>query len=452
MSRLPELQAQLLADFSRRAEQLPAQLKHWTSLAAVNQDGMGIHQSQIRAVELLLSNSVQRQTDLAKSLQPGLSERDFSEIRRKLESELVGSNSLMATFRYILDQRNASYGEPLRVADLVAASCYLDFATKINGWLDKKPNLHPAPPLTFLNARLAPAAITRKHTVSAIGLDMFERKEAQMPISVISIPFPDAFSIWSLCSVYHEVGHLFERELGLNKAISAAVTHVVSADTAAVWGLWSREIIADAFGVVFGGPAYTYSLAAMLLKSVEDTVSMGAEDHPSGYVRAFLAAAMLRSLTDDFAAEAANLEDEWTARYTAGAGLLQSLRLECSAVANAVLNTKIEALGRHALRELNPYLAAEAGKMRELAGVLRGETSQYNGQFRFRYLPGAAQFAALDESRQPVVNLAKVHGNSVEFAREQAKNQPQWLADEIDEEYLTALAAKISFADLNLEE
>ena len=70
-----------------------------------------------------------------------------------------------------------------------------------------------------------------------------------------------------------------------------------------------------------------------------------------GLCQGGLAAAMLRSLTDEFAPDATNLEEEWTARYAAGVGLQESLRQECSAVANVVLNTKLEALGLHSLRE-----------------------------------------------------------------------------------------------------
>lgn len=44
-------------------------------------------------------------------------------------------------------------------------------------------------------------------------------EETQLTVPVISLPFPYTITLWNYCSLYHEVGHPVDEDLGIGKAL-----------------------------------------------------------------------------------------------------------------------------------------------------------------------------------------------------------------------------------------
>src|SRR5262249_49925961 len=102
------IQAQLTVELQRRTALLPSQLDHPKTLADANQDGMGIHQSQILTITELLDELLDRQRTAVAGLAASLPPEDFAARRVDVEQLLTGTHSVMATFRYVFTQRRDS--------------------------------------------------------------------------------------------------------------------------------------------------------------------------------------------------------------------------------------------------------------------------------------------------------------------------------------------------------
>ena len=63
-----------------------------------------------------------------------------------------------------------------------------------------------------------------RHEFRQVGLKLYTDTENNLPISMILIPFHDTIAVWTLCSLYHEVGHLFDNDLNLRDELTTAMT------------------------------------------------------------------------------------------------------------------------------------------------------------------------------------------------------------------------------------
>src|SRR5262249_10181450 len=141
------------------------------------------------------------------------------------------------------------------------------------------------PPLTYFNAMLSPAAITRRHTLNKVGLQLYSELERQLPISVISIPVHDVVGLWTFCSLYHEVGHLLDNDIGLRAELAGAISALaeqqsLGAARVASWQRWVPEMLADAFGVLLGGAGFGYAMVSLLARSSDEVRTDRLDAHP----------------------------------------------------------------------------------------------------------------------------------------------------------------------------
>lgn len=430
-----EVQQQLTYELRTRVGLLPGVINELKNLAAKDSNGMGIHQSQIETVKALLDKMQVEKDPLVKQLSPDLPREEFAARREEIEQFLTVANSIMATFRYVFAQRDDSPTDKaiLDIADLVAAFCYKPYMELANTWRGLPKDHYREPPLIYLNAMLSPAAISRRHDLRQVGLKLYTDTENNLPISMISIPFHDTIAIWTLCSLYHEVGHLIDNDLNLRDAVTSAMTTALrksggndseAATRRTVWNFWVAEMLADAFGVLLGGAAYGYSLLGMIFRSAADVTTVREDNHPNEHVRAHLLAALLRATGVPALAEAAQrITQTWRAAYGEIVEL-QPYVNECEVVAEVLLKTKLDVLKDqqkqdsqpHALVEFGYRLAADHSKIEKLASWLRLGTDRPSpDNYSYQLIPAAAQLAVEGVTENFENNYQAIQKATLEF-------------------------------------
>jgi hypothetical protein len=447
----------LALELERRAQVLPAEVGRWKALTAANVQGLGIHRSQFEAVTVMLDALLSRQRDLVETLDDAAGTPAFPVRRVELERELSGSHGIMAIFQHILAQRQGdlAYRDALDAADLLAAECYKKCIDRARTWnvLDPAQPFRE-PPLTYLNAALSPTAATRRHQLGLFGLPGEGITELKLPVSVLSLPFDYTAAVWTYCALYHEVGHPLDQDLKIAEALDAPVQQAVAAANQAQWRTWLREMVADVFGVIFGGVAYAHSLASLLIRPPADVVRLDPQDkHPNAYVRMFLIAEMLRGFAPQVAemgATATELETLWKARYPA-TDELAPLVLECQAVVKVVVGTKLVVLKGHALGEFGDTMAADHAAIVKLASWLKSGFKRPDpNEYAVRLVPAAAQLALLAVVPAEAASYAGIHDRAGQFIK--AIPRPQFLgpAGQVDVEarrkFFRELTKQISFA------
>ncbi len=433
-----EVQQQLTYELRNRVGLLPGVINELKDLAAKDSNGMGIHQSQIETVKALLDKMQLEKDPLINQLSADLPRDEFAARREEIEQFLTVVNSIMATFRYVFAQRDDSPADKaiLDIADLVAAFCYKPYMELANRWRGLPKDHYREPPLIYLNAMLSPAAISRRHDLRQVGLKLYTDTENNLPISMISIPFHDTIAIWTLCSLYHEVGHLFDNDLNLRDELSTALTAALknsgeqnseAATRRTVWNSWIAEMLADAFGVLLGGAAYGYSLLGMIFRSAVDVTTVSGDNHPNEHVRAHLLAALLRATGVPGLAEAAQkITLTWQAAYGEIVELQPYVK-ECDVVADVLLKTKLDVLRDqqkqdsqpHALVEFGYKLAADHSKIESLASWLRSGTDRPDpDNYNYQLIPAAAQLAVEGVTEDFENNYPAIQRATLDFISE----------------------------------
>lgn len=477
---MPNLQQQIATELCRRTELLPHEIGEWNTQSATNEYGMGIHQSQVKTVTKLFNSMLEKQNALIKDMNPdkvaALSQETFTTKRTDLEQLLTGSHSIMATFRYIFSQRDDTqpYANILDAADLVAATCYLPCIQLFNRWNKIPDENYREPPLIYLNARLSPAAITRRHNFSLIGLALEAEEEMKLPLSIISLSFHDTASFWTLSSIYHEVGHVLAQDMNLNDDLSAALQKAFEArpnkDT---WKTWLNEMIADTFGVLLGGEGFARCLVSMLFKTKNEVIEeSGTGKHPNSYVRVFLLGALLRRTgVDEFKAVADSIEAEWKSFYDAPS-ILDPFVEECEKVAEVLLTAPLPVLGEQ--RSLLSFAIDKTEGINSLPDLKQDHTyagaiarylpaKKINNNFiaatqkpadLIRLIPAAAQLALRRVETDHLKQFESIHKNALELTLQlQKEAKMEFMGEDTNkhEAYLESLINKLDFSSLKLE-
>jgi hypothetical protein len=470
---MPTIKEQIATELTLRTSLLPNEITEWNRQSKNNDFGMGIHQSQVQAVTRLFDGMLTKQNALKEALSPektaAMAQEEFTKQRQMLEQSLTGTHSIMATFRYIFSQRDDTqpYKKILDAADLVAAYCYLPCMKQANRWRDKPADNYREPPLIHLNAKLSPAAITRRHYFGFIGLELHGEEGLQLPISIISLPFHDTTAFWTLSSIYHEVGHVLDQDLKLRDEFQIKLlAKLDGSPNKNLWGkTWRGEIIADAFGVLLGGAGFARALMNMLFKTKQEVLEATPGEHPNSYVRMFLVSELLRKTRiDELRTVADSIVADWKAFYGEPPEW-QSYVRECATVAEVLLEEPLTALNQKCLMDFArdnaefqhaPDLQVDFQRTKALAKFLL--TGQEEDAFTtadpeslIRLVPGAAQWAlqGIDEANQQT--FEKLHTAALDFILK--IEHPQFLAGGSAEHnaYLDSIIDQLDFSSLNIE-
>jgi hypothetical protein len=477
---MPNLQQQIATELCRRTELLPQEIQDWNVQSDTNKYGMGIHQSQVKTVTKLFNSMLEKQNVLKKDMDPAqataMSQETFTSKRMELEQLLTGSHSIMATFRYIFSQRDATqpFGEILDAADLVAACSYLPCIKIFNRWTGLPDENYREPPLIYLNAKLSPAALTRRHRFSLIGLALEAEEQTMLPLSIISLSFHNTVGFWTLSSIYHEVGHVLTQDIALTDDLSAVMQDKFAASPNKDWWSkhWLSEMIADTFGVLLGGEGFVRCLVNMLFNTKREVVEeSGTGKHPNSYVRVFLLGALLRRTgVDEFRALADSIETEWKSFYDIPLALNTFVQ-ECDTVADVLLNAPLTVLGDQrsllsfALDKTSginsvPDLARDHRYTKAIARYLPAKkvNNAYSEARQtpadlIRLIPAAAQLAIQMVETDHLQQFENIHKNAMNLTLQlQLDAQMEFLADDpAHEAYLDSLINKLNFSSLKVE-
>jgi hypothetical protein len=206
-------------------------------------------------------------------------------------------------------QRLSSFGERLRAVDRIGASCYRDIYVGL-GTARPTPSLLP---FSYADSGFSPSTYRR-------GVPLRRLRYHPNLFPLVVIPQHRLENVWALSSVLHEISHNLQADLGLweevPKRIYARLTTdgSLSADVARIWARWHKEMMADMFALVLGGPAAVESLMDVVARAPASTLQFNPQGvHPTPYLRVLISLVLLRRLGLD--TMAADLRRVWLRLY-----------------------------------------------------------------------------------------------------------------------------------------
>jgi hypothetical protein len=205
-------------------------------------------------------------------------------------------------------QRLSSFGERLRSVDRIGANCYEDLYVGL-GTAQPTPSLLP---FSYADSGFTPATYRR-------GVPLRRLRYHPNLFPLITLPQHRLDNVWALSSVLHEVSHNLQADLGLWDVMPKALYQRLTGGrlppgVARTWARWHKEIMADMFALVLGGPAAVESLMDVVGRSPASTLTFSPTGvHPTPYLRVPISLALLRRL--GFGRMAADLGRVWQRLY-----------------------------------------------------------------------------------------------------------------------------------------
>ena len=189
-------------------------------------------------------------------------------------------------------QRLSTFGERLRTVDRICTNCYEDLYVGL-GTAQPIPSLLP---FSYASSGFSPATFRR-------GVPMKRLRHNPNIFPLIMLPQHRLDNVWALSSILHEVSHNLQADIGLWEVIPARVYQRLTTegklplDIAQVWAQWHKEIMADMFALILGGPAAVESLMDVVGRSPASTVQFSPDSvHPTPYLRVLINLILLRRL------------------------------------------------------------------------------------------------------------------------------------------------------------
>ncbi len=288
-------------------------------------------------------------------------------------------------------QRLSTFGERLRAVDRIAANCYEDLYVGL-GTAQPTPTLLP---FSYANSGFSPATFRR-------GVPLRRLRYHQNLFPLIMLPQHRLDNVWALSSVLHEVSHNLQADLGLWQEIPARIFQRltergrIAPDVARVWARWHKEMMADMFALVLGGPAAVESLMDVVGRAPASTVRyspMGV--HPTPYLRTLINLVLLRRM--GFQQVAGDLLRVWQRLYPRvtpadiPAPILQSFDTVAELAVDTMVFQPYKQFGGKSLAQVLVF-GPQQMAMIEQAGR-RLAAGQETGTVPPRFMIGAARYA-----------------------------------------------------------
>jgi hypothetical protein len=275
--------------------------------------------------------------------------------------------------------------------------------SKARNWEIVSPDKLREPPLVCLEAHPGPVTFSRRAPLGALRSSLRRYRDLRLPIPMVLMPVDQTGCAWLLPLLCHEVGHNVDQDLQLSseltKALLLGTDGKIPSVRQDIWYGWSKEILADAFGVLLGNAGFALALASLLLVLAPGSLQQEydrSDPHPHPAVRVPLVLAMLRRLGATSLSDVIGRIEEdlrgvqappWAAAFVD----------DLDAIAATFLEAKVGALGGRAVRELHAEVAADLRRVRPLEGFLMsGElrpSPDKPSYYPYRLVPIAAQLA-----------------------------------------------------------
>jgi hypothetical protein len=363
-------------ELQQKLASLRWEFEKWRARTEENQE-LQKHHTQVRAVTGILEMLAGAVDEALKGTLPD--DRVLAE-SVTIELRILELHRMWEFFRSKLALRYVPWFEDyLLAADEFAWACYepcLRFANREIG---------REPPLVFLNGGSSPFTVPRGAAYAAedvpgetMRTEQFEEALQRIPIPVIGIPWFQVKHLPDALVIGHEVGHDVERDLNLAPALASLLDATLAADTVPderrrAWHAWTREVFADVYGVLAGGPAFVEVVIDFLVGDPSAIAREWQGDpswglYPTSTLRVLLACAVLEQC--GFAGDTVGpLRSRWTALYDRHA--LTEFEPDVPRVARALVNGPYAELRDKPLTELlsfSPSDYAAASKAADRAG------------------------------------------------------------------------------------
>lgn len=294
-------------------------------------------------------------------------------------------------------QRLSGFGERLLAVDRMAANCYEDLYI---GLAVARPT--PALlPFSYADSGFTPSTYRR-------GVPLRRLRHHRNLFPLIVLPQHRLDAPWALSSVLHECSHNLQADLGLWDVLPGLIHRRLATDglppeVAQTWARWHKEMTADLFALLLGGPAAVESLMDVVGRSRRATVSFDpAGVHPVPYLRVLISLELLRRI--GLAQLAEDLGQVWRRLYPDVTGaelptpLLRTFGRACGLAVETVALTPHPQLAGKRLVDVLPFGPDQAA-MIELAGRRLAEGAD-PGAVPLRFMVSAARYA-LDQRLAP---------------------------------------------------
>jgi len=291
----------------------------------------------------------------------------------------------------LFSQRLSSFGERLRSVDRIAANCYEDVYLAL-GTARPTPSLLP---FSYAQSGFSPLTIRR-------GVPMAKLRYHPNLFPLIMLPQHRLDNVWALSSVLHEVSHNLQADLGLWEEMPKRIYQRMVTEgrflpaTAQVWARWHKEIMADMFALLLGGPGALESLMDVVgLPASTTTRFVPLAVHPTPYLRVLINTVLMRRMGLETLAN--DLENVWKRLYpnvttdTIPAQILERFTPAAELVVDTMVFQPYPQFGNKTMAQLIPFGASQMA-MIEYASECLG-AGKDPGTVPPRFMIGAARLA-----------------------------------------------------------
>ena len=287
-------------------------------------------------------------------------------------------------------QRLSRFGERLRAVDRIAANCYEDLYLGL-GTAQPPPRLLP---FSYAASGFSPLTYRR-------GVPMRRLRHHPNLFPLIMLPQHRLSNVWALSSVLHEVSHNLQADVKLWNVMPGLLFTRLTAEgipeaVAITWARWHKEVTADMYALVMGGPPAVESLMDVVGRSAPATLAFNAAGvHPTGYLRVPISLVLLRRL--GFPRRADNLGRVWRRLYPEGGRptipeiVLRTFDRSAESVVDTIVFKSHPQLGGKSLAQAVPF-GPDQMAILETAGR-RLAAGQDPGTIPVRFMIGAARHA-----------------------------------------------------------
>ena len=290
----------------------------------------------------------------------------------------------------LFGQRQTQFADWLLSCDRIALDCY----QAVYMGLGTAKSIPAPPPFSYMRTGFSPATFRRSIPLRRLGQQL-------NPFPLIELPYHRLVNPWTLGAVLHEVGHNIHSDLGMNKAIPAAIYRRLTEtglppSVAAVWRRWNRETFADLLGLLLGGPAIVGSLMDVIGRGPDTVVTYsGRGPHPTPYIRTFISIELLRRI--GFGDHAERYRRMWTRMYpdprrgNIPRVVLETMPQAIALVVDTICFRPFRELGNKPFADVVRFGPKEQTMIEEAAGRLAAGNDP--GIVPERFLIGASRFA-----------------------------------------------------------
>lgn len=379
--------AKIRADLDLKLRSLNEEIAAWRALvqapspAAKNPDFaiFSRHQSQILRLTELFSGIAATLEQNAEALGQTI---DF-ETAAAFSKKILQAHALWSYYRgKLLFRHSAHLRRYLLAADEYAWFIFrplLEARTEAVRAQPGAPPLAKEPPLIYLDGALIPLVFPREWTLKKqipdVPEEVFGSLVLMAPFPVVRLPYFQTTHLPGTLLLAHEMGHVVDLDLRLEKAIDAAFDAIseIPADHKANWKRCRTEAFADVFGAAANRLAFCRTLAAFLATDRTTVVNEEFSDgkkyiYPTIYLRVLLCLEVLRH-NGALPAGAEALLQEW--RQTYGEDhLYRAYEKDLPFVVKALLDTPLAELNGKTVRDLAGLPVSADTAIAELAGEM----------------------------------------------------------------------------------